>query len=85
MCFDGEPLVELPGHQRLAVAHPDDFTFFQALDLGRMGVGDFAASDNCYLEHTVSPARRLWKYRRNPSSVDTFGVQPSLDFSFSLL
>src|SRR5436190_1781475 len=51
-------LVELFGHERLTVTHPNDLTFFYPLDLRGVRISDLAASHDGDLKHTVHPARR---------------------------
>src|SRR5204863_6448356 len=56
--LDGKSVVELFGHERLTVTHPNDLTFFYPLDLRGVRISDLAASHDGDLKHTVHPARR---------------------------
>src|SRR2546427_724657 len=54
--FDREPLVELPCHQHLSVTDPNDLASLDPLDLGRVSIGDLAASHNGDSKHVgLSP------------------------------
>ena len=58
---DREPLAELPGHQRLAVADADDLASPDPLDLRRVRVRDLAAADDGDLKHRAAFSRQLSK------------------------
>jgi len=49
--LDLEAFAKLASHQLFAVTDGDDFAAFDALNLRRMRVGDFAATDDGDLKH----------------------------------
>jgi hypothetical protein len=57
--LDREPFAELLGHQRLTVAHANDFTSFHPLHVGCVGIRDLTASHNGCLKHGPYPARNF--------------------------
>ena len=83
--FDREPLVELPRHERLPVADPDDLTALDSLKRQGMRIRDLAATNDSDLKHRDLHVRHASKYRFNPSAMLTLGAQFNRSFSFSLL
>src|ERR1700732_1044299 len=57
--FDRESVGELLGHQRLLIAHSNDFTILYTLDLGGVEIGDLATSDYGDLKQAFDPGCRL--------------------------
>jgi hypothetical protein len=49
--FDREPLIELPRHERLPVADPDDLTALDSLKRQGMRIRDLAATNNSDFKH----------------------------------
>ena len=80
--FDRKPLEKLARHQRFAVAHPNNLASLNSLNLGSVRVCDLPASNDGDLKHYALRSRQLSKKRLSPSSVETFGVQPTLIFKF---
>ena len=51
---DLESFAQLLCHQFFPIAHTDDFTAPDPLDLGRMRIRDFSAADDCSLKHGIT-------------------------------
>src|SRR6267143_6939864 len=49
--FDAETLIQLFGHQRLAVTNAHDLAARDPLDLGGVSIGDFAAPHDGSFKH----------------------------------
>jgi len=76
-----ESLRQLARHQRLPVAHPDDFATAYPLDLRRVVVCDLSASYKRDSKHALLRPAGL-EIAVHPSAVGTFGIQPTHVFSF---
>src|SRR3989442_15375604 len=80
--FHRDPPVELPRHQRLSVADPNDLASFDPLDLRRVSIGDLAASHNGNFKHLVLSLGSFENTARTPPPLAPFAPSQAVPSVF---